>query len=69
MGENIPSRHIKCTSFEKPFLFRCDCCGKGIYNGEFFYNIDGKNFHSECISENYTTAEILELVGIKKEIA
>lgn len=67
MENDIPSRVSIYT--QRPFLYHCHACKQKIYNGDIFYNVCGKQFHKDCIEENYTTREILTLVGIKEEIA
>lgn len=31
----------------------CDHCGKGIYEGEEYYSINGENLCEDCVSEIY----------------
>jgi hypothetical protein len=63
-------RYVRCPYDEgKPFLFLCQECKQGIYDGDIFYNIDGKFFHKNCIEDNYTPVDILKLVGIKEKTA
>jgi len=29
----------------------CGCCGWGIYNGDVYYEVDGKNICEDCIKD------------------
>ena len=29
----------------------CSCCHGEIYEGEFYYNIDGQMIHTDCLSD------------------
>ena len=46
--------------------YKCSYCGGGIVEGEYFYDIDGRLYHDDCLDE-MSREEILELVGIDKE--
>lgn len=69
MGDEIPCRSVTPHYDRESAVFRCRFCKQGIYQGELFYDIYGEKFHTDCVSENYTAREMLELVGIKEEIA
>lgn len=50
-------------------VHKCECCGEGICDGEYFFEINGKHYHKECILDNYCNAELLKMLGVKVEIA
>ena len=48
--------------------YKCSYCGGEIVEGEYFYDIDGRLYHDDCLDE-MSREKILELVGIDKEEA
>ena len=42
---------------EPPILYECSCCGKEIYEGDIYYNIDGDAWCEECILDAREEAE------------
>ncbi len=45
----------------------CSCCTEWIeVMGKFIY-LDGAYYHVDCLADNYTTSELLELFGIEEE--
>lgn len=47
----------------------CAYCGEEITNGEEYYSLSSNHFHSDCLLDNYSLPEALELLGIDKETA
>lgn len=31
----------------------CDCCGCGLYRGDYFYEINGEKLCEDCMDEEY----------------
>jgi hypothetical protein len=54
-----------CPNAPEPIaIYTCSCCGEGITLGEKFVEINGEDYHYDCVVHSYTVDEILELVGI-----
>lgn len=58
-----------CPYNDSKRIFTCACCDEGICDGEKYIKINGKYYHEECLAENYSMSEILEMFGAKVEIA
>ena len=58
-----------CPNHRDEGIYTCACCDDGICDGESYYEINGKHYHKECLTENYCTSEILDMFGAKVEIA
>ena len=50
-----------CPSCEPEAVGYCKMCGEEIYAGEKIVEIDGENYHYECL----TLDDVLELLDIK----
>ena len=57
------------SKYKNDFAFVCEQCEQGIYNGERYYEIDGKRYHKDCLIDNFSTLELLELIEIRAKIA
>ena len=51
------------------FTFVCEQCKEGIYNGERYYEINNKHYHRDCLLDNFSTSELLELMKSEAKIA
>ena len=58
-----------CPYNDSEETFTCGCCDEGICEGEEYIEINGKHYHKECLLENYCAMELLEMFGVKVEIA
>lgn len=53
---------IRCPNAEMPpIVHYCKECGYPIYDGEEFYNINGKKYCSECMESFKKYAEMEEI--------
>ena len=49
----------RCPNASEPPVFgRCESCGMKIYDGDEYYEIDGRNYCESCVSGGYKTAEV-----------
>lgn len=47
-------------------MTRCKVCGQIIHLGESYFSLSSSFFHSDCLLDNYTVSEVLELLSIEK---
>lgn len=54
--------HPRCPNApepsEPPYVTECLNCGEKIYDGDYYYDIDGEEWCEECIKECRKTAEV-----------
>ena len=50
-------------------VFICPKCGEAIAQGEEKYSIGGNYYHATCVTEDCCVLEVLDMLGIKREIA
>lgn len=50
-------------------IFICPFCGEIIAEGERYYELNGKRYHADCVNDNLCVIEVLDILGIKREIA
>lgn len=54
--------HPRCPNApeppEPPYITECLNCGEKIYDGDYYYDIDGEEWCEECIKECRKTAEV-----------
>ena len=51
--------HPRCPNADGPEVFgECDGCGNEIYDGDEYYEIDGKIYCEDCIIDFRKTAEV-----------
>ena len=41
-----------------PCMGECDCCGSEIYDGDYYYEIDGNIYCKRCIEESKMIADV-----------
>lgn len=56
-------RHYPCDNRcpnapEPPIFAHCEECGYEIYDGDEYFEIDGKHYCQECIDSCWRTAEV-----------
>ncbi len=61
--------HSQCPNYEPRAFYICDICGDPIVAEDEFVEIDDKYYHIDCLNDNYTPSEILEMLGISTRIA
>lgn len=49
-------------------IYKCPDCESWIYEGDSYVEIGDKYYHTECI-DNMSVWEVLELIGIKADVA
>jgi hypothetical protein len=54
---------------EPEAVYTCSSCKEGIFDGEEYAEIDGSYYHLECLNDNYTIRELLNLLDIQVETA
>ncbi|MBQ7353153.1 MAG: hypothetical protein IJW54_04020 [Clostridia bacterium] len=47
-------------------MTRCKVCGQIIHLGESYFSLSSSFFHSDCLLDNYTVSEVLELLSIEE---
>lgn len=53
--------HPQCPNAPEPTVaHECICCGRDIYEGEFYYNVDGEPWCEDCMQDCYGIAEVYE---------
>ncbi|MGM9645284.1 MAG: LIM domain-containing protein [Eubacteriales bacterium] len=57
------------NKYKDEFVFVCEECKEGIYSGEKYYEINGKRYHRDCLLDNFSTHELLELINKKANTA
>lgn len=50
--------HPRCPNYDPPVWGECDCCGSEIYDGDYYYEIDGNIYCNRCIKESKMIAEV-----------
>lgn len=51
--------HPRCPMADEPPIFdHCHECGYEIYDGDEYYEIDGKNYCEACVGSCLRTAEV-----------
>lgn len=53
----------------RQIVHRCDCCDDEIREGDEYLEIGDKFYCVYCLEDNYTTIELLKLLGISLETA
>lgn len=49
----------RCPNAPEPPIFAlCRECGEPIYDGDEYYEIDGRNYCEACVLNGYRTAEV-----------
>lgn len=52
--EHIPGYdEWKTTQQEEEPDAVCDCCGAGLWEGDYIYDIDGKCICEDCLNDGY----------------
>lgn len=51
--------HPRCPNAPEPPVYaECEACGAEIYDGDEYYEIDGRNYCESCVLNGYKTAEV-----------
>ena len=50
-------------------IFICPLCGEIIAKREGYYDLNGKRYHDTCVNNDLCVTEVLDILGIKSEIA
>lgn len=53
----------------RQIVHRCDCCDDEIREGDEYLEIGDKFYCIYCLEDNFTTMELLKLLGIRLETA
>lgn len=65
--ENCTTWHAPCSTncpnYVPQVVGKCTACHEDLCEGEDFVEIDGKQYHLDCV-ESMTTTELLELCGL-----
>lgn len=49
----------RCPNAPEPPIFaKCEECGYEIYDGDTYYEIDGKNYCEACVASSLKVAEV-----------
>ena len=52
--ESIPGYdEWKTTPPEQEPVTYCDCCGCGLYEGDYIFTIGGERLCEDCLNDNY----------------
>lgn len=52
--EHIPGYdEWKTTQQEEEPDAVCDCCGAGLWEGDYIYDIDGQHLCEDCLNDQY----------------
>lgn len=62
-------QNVTKEKYNDSFAFVCEQCKEGIYNGERYYEINNKHYHRDCLLDNFSTSELLELMKSEAKIA
>ena len=62
-------QNVTKEKYNDRLAFVCEQCKEGIYNGERYYEINNKHYHRDCLLDNFSTSELLELMKSEAKIA